>query len=426
MKLRGRVPSVAAFLAAVCLTFPTQGKAGDAEANALFVEAVSAMKSMDQASGIHEELDILNQALANLDMIVTEHPSSNLAVSIVTGQTIGTVNPEDLRQQRDALQKQVEQADAQLAAETQANERHDAWVETTMACIEDFACMEDLYLVEMQRLDGTVSALLGVAEKEALRNGFSDRFDDYYNQLIQQFPGENGVRYESKVFFQVIASAIAQEKPKTVYARMREFEGEYSHPDYPGEFDRFMVLPAEVATLIGQPKKKVQQYLDLMVDDGFFLNREEAESELIESMYSVSFAEMMEMKDKGLSSDSPLSETQVLLPFLAQNASPDFEREWKNVYEGYETEYDAMKYRLMYLAASGQAQAAADYIYSDDPEANMLYWAGELANASRINHTRESERAVRELTRLGLENKDGEELSAFDLYWVFWISHLIN
>ena len=425
MKLRGRVPSVAAFLAAVCLTFPTQGKAGDAEANALFVEAVSAMKSMDQASGIHEELDILNQALANLDMIVTEHPSSNLAVSIVTGQTIGTVNPEDLRQQRDALQKQVEQADAQLAAETQANERHDAWVETTMACIEDFACMEDLYLVEMQRLDGTVSALLGVAEKEALRNGFSDRFDDYYNQLIQQFPGENGVRYESKVFFQVIASAIAQEKPKTVYARMREFEGEYSHPDYPGEFDRFMVLPAEVATLIGQPKK-VQQYLDLMVDDGFFLNREEAESELIESMYSVSFAEMMEMKDKGLSSDSPLSETQVLLPFLAQTASPDFEHEWKNVYEGYETEYDAVRYRLMYLAASGQAQAAADCIYSDDPEANMLYWAGELANASRINHTRESERAVRELTRLGLENKDGEELSAFDLYWVFWISHLIN
>jgi hypothetical protein len=162
-----------------------------------------------------------------------------------------------------------------------------------------------------------------------------------------------------------------------------------------------------------------------MVDDGFFLNLEEAKSELVKKMYSVSFAEMMEMKDKGLSSDSPLSETQVLLPFLAQTANPDFEQEWKSAYEGYETEYDAVKYRLMYLAASGQAQAAADYI-SGDPSSDLLYWAGELANASRINHTREADRAVHGLTRLGLENKEGEELSAFELYWVFWISHLLN
>ncbi|WP_207383251.1 hypothetical protein, partial [Phaeobacter italicus] len=147
--------------------------------------------------------------------------------------------------------------------------------------------------------------------------------------------------------------------------------------------------------------------------------------DLCNRAYSVSFAEMMEMKERGLSSDSPWSETQVLLPFLAQTASPAFEQEWKSAYEGYETEYDAVNYRLMYLAASGQAQAAADYI-SGDPSSDHLYWAGELANASRINHTREADRAVHGLTRLSLENKESEELSAHELYGLLWVSHLLN
>ena len=62
-------------------------------ANALFVEALQHVEAAGRATSSTTRLDLLRQAQANLDRIVQDHPGSQLAVQLITGQRIGAFDP---------------------------------------------------------------------------------------------------------------------------------------------------------------------------------------------------------------------------------------------------------------------------------------------------------------------------------------------
>ncbi len=66
-------------------------------ANTLFVEALQQIEAAGRATRTSVRLDLLRQAQANLDRIVQDHPGSQLAVQLITGQRIGTFEPRVFR-----------------------------------------------------------------------------------------------------------------------------------------------------------------------------------------------------------------------------------------------------------------------------------------------------------------------------------------
>ena len=67
-----------------------------AAANKLFIEAVKLVNSSENVEGLEEKADALEEALAKLNEIVDDYPSSDLAVKLINGQDTGSISLEDV------------------------------------------------------------------------------------------------------------------------------------------------------------------------------------------------------------------------------------------------------------------------------------------------------------------------------------------
>ena len=65
-----------------------------ARANSLFVEAVQLIQSSQNTLNDKDKLEQLDKALGKLNKIIDRYPSSDLAVKLITGQSIGNMNLE--------------------------------------------------------------------------------------------------------------------------------------------------------------------------------------------------------------------------------------------------------------------------------------------------------------------------------------------
>lgn len=129
-------PTALALTVAAGLALMTPARADDAAANALFVGAVQTLQAAPAQADAAQRLAALDSVLSSLEQIVAEHPSSSLAVSLITGQAIGTIDPVELRRERDAL----------LAA-SEADRARSSWVQQMILCAEQLPCV-DAFLSE--------------------------------------------------------------------------------------------------------------------------------------------------------------------------------------------------------------------------------------------------------------------------------------
>ena len=102
-------------LAAILISSVLPVAADDsAQANRLLVEAVKLMQAAEQEQPASEKLAKLQSALGKLNQIVDDHPSSDVAVKLITDQEIGSLS---LAKLTDAIEKTADRATNHLAHE---------------------------------------------------------------------------------------------------------------------------------------------------------------------------------------------------------------------------------------------------------------------------------------------------------------------
>ena len=99
------------FVAILCLSVLPVSADDPAQANRLLVEAVKLIQAAEQEQPASQKLAKLKSALAKLNQIMDDHPSSDVAVKLITDQEIGSLS----------LPKLV---DAIEAAEDRAADQH--------------------------------------------------------------------------------------------------------------------------------------------------------------------------------------------------------------------------------------------------------------------------------------------------------------
>ena len=89
---------IAAILIAITLLFSAGSALADdtASANKLFVEAVKLVESAEGEKSFEKTLSVMEEALARLNKIIDDYPSSDLAVKLISGQSVGGVSLEDV------------------------------------------------------------------------------------------------------------------------------------------------------------------------------------------------------------------------------------------------------------------------------------------------------------------------------------------
>ena len=102
---------VAATLAVVALLFSAGATLADdtSEANELFVEAVKLVKPAANVVGYEEKAAVLEEALAKLNKIVDDYPSSELAARLISGQRIGAISLEVVGEETRRARKEEEE-----------------------------------------------------------------------------------------------------------------------------------------------------------------------------------------------------------------------------------------------------------------------------------------------------------------------------
>ena len=97
-----RMRNLAATLAVVgALLFSVGSALADfdddtASANELFVEAVKLVKPVEGEKSFEKTLSVMEEALSKLNEIVDDYPSSDLAVKLISGQSVGGISLEDV------------------------------------------------------------------------------------------------------------------------------------------------------------------------------------------------------------------------------------------------------------------------------------------------------------------------------------------
>ena len=124
-----------------------------AEANRLFVESVKLLLQADALDADTDKLPLLEQALSKLNGIIDQHPSSDLAVKLITNQSIGDISISNVRSQISSTKERIALTaarQAETAARQAEKERKDAARETAEAQKQrDYeACMATLDLGE--------------------------------------------------------------------------------------------------------------------------------------------------------------------------------------------------------------------------------------------------------------------------------------
>jgi len=89
---------IAAILIAITLLFSAGATLADdtASANKLFVEAVKLVMSAEGEKSFEKTLSVMEEALARLYKIIDDYPSSDLAVKLISGQSVGGISLEDV------------------------------------------------------------------------------------------------------------------------------------------------------------------------------------------------------------------------------------------------------------------------------------------------------------------------------------------
>ena len=89
---------IAAILIAITLLFSAGATLADdtASANKLFVEAVKLVKSAEGEKSFEKTLSVMEEALARLYKIIDDYPSSDLAVKLISGQSVDGISLEDV------------------------------------------------------------------------------------------------------------------------------------------------------------------------------------------------------------------------------------------------------------------------------------------------------------------------------------------
>jgi len=128
-----------------------------ARANSLFVEAVQLIQSSQNTLNDKEKLEQLDNALGKLNRIIDKYPSSDLAVKLITGQSIGNINLKTVAESLRAVAKSIK--------EVEDNAKKDACYEApTTKCVLVIALSEAKTIEgALQRLD----ALRSIAEAQA-------------------------------------------------------------------------------------------------------------------------------------------------------------------------------------------------------------------------------------------------------------------
>ncbi|MEL6267737.1 MAG: hypothetical protein AAFR52_19210 [Pseudomonadota bacterium] len=115
------MPATAALVIGLGLILTPLQAPAESNANALLVEAVQAQRAAPAAEvDPAGRVEALKAVLAVMDRIVAEHPSSDLAVQIITDQPIGTLDAAAIRAEIAALESQIAAAAAASAAEKEA------------------------------------------------------------------------------------------------------------------------------------------------------------------------------------------------------------------------------------------------------------------------------------------------------------------
>lgn len=122
-------------------------------ANEAFVRAVRSIQLAEATSSKQEELTHLEDAVQTFDLIIQDFPSSDLAVTLITGQNIGTVDPAAIRERYAALSDEVSKEEAaRIARETEeeaARVAHEAKEQAAqqaadklLTCAQDESCLK--------------------------------------------------------------------------------------------------------------------------------------------------------------------------------------------------------------------------------------------------------------------------------------------
>ena len=80
------------FLSLACLLAVPAAADDPAQANRLLVEAAQLIKAAESQAAASEQLALLEEAIAKLNEIIDHHPSSGLAVKLITDQPIGSLS----------------------------------------------------------------------------------------------------------------------------------------------------------------------------------------------------------------------------------------------------------------------------------------------------------------------------------------------
>ena len=95
------------FLSLACLLAVPAAADDPAQANRLLVEAAQLIKAAESQAAASEKLALLEEAIAKLNEIVDHHPSSGLAVKLITNQPIGSLSFADLNAAAEELRTEV-------------------------------------------------------------------------------------------------------------------------------------------------------------------------------------------------------------------------------------------------------------------------------------------------------------------------------
>ncbi len=403
--------SLAAFAAGVFLSVATPGIAGDAEANALLVEAVQLAQTAEQYEDPVEKLAALNDAVSKLEQIVSQHPSSGLAVSLATGQTIGTLNPAQLRQQRDALDAEVQALLSEQQAIADAEAVETRWINKTMECVEDIDCARTMFVRVSENHGHTPERIShSLAHFELLQNGYSRAFDRQVKDILSA-AGDNEAQVRTGLGFEYMVSiGIFHEKPKTVFQKMSSL---VQKPD--------SLEPAVRALTIGLPER-ADDYLRLLVHEGAIEDFETARNTVYGNRLGgygeANFVELQKLKaDYENSVEMEDYAKEDLLNYLRVTGDPAFLEVYNDVKDTLgETAIEEM---IAYQFITDAPSDAARYVAELDPIRLAQGRVYQYSGYTIPRKSRATRSVLKELTKSSLlakksrgpQNEDEEAIS---------------
>ena len=234
-----------------------------AGANRLLVEAVKMIKAADSHTEGSEKLDLLEGALAKLNEIIDRHPSSGLAVKLITDQPIGSLSMAELSDAVEKLRAEVA-GSRQTGDKTESGPHLSAVSEDTNLVLQiDVAGVAktpfgqglwDVYgrfmetsageserramEVLSRHLQGTVWVVLAA---DLSHVDEEDELEQLANELVLQFTSDTGFNIVG------LMREMNALRPETKVSKVRHVFSGNEYPGYqvsPPDDDPFYVLPS--------------------------------------------------------------------------------------------------------------------------------------------------------------------------------------